>query len=1269
MFGKLVLKIVQYLIAKKYLFASFFLLLLFVLGYGVSRLKLQEDIYSIFPAGEKFQQFNEILQQNNLNKQLVFSIAATENYDSLDSLVARIESKFSKELKNFQVYRTVDEKKLIAFLQAYAVTQLDSSDYSELEKRLQADRILQSIQADSDRLSGSSGFFLRKIIAKDPLGIANEKLAQFSPDEASSAYKLKDGLLFSKDGQRIFFFADVKINLKNSDSLLRFDTKLKKELKTLNAENKGLQLTSFGSYQISVENARQVKADTSITMVVVLVLILLLLIVYYRSILAPLYFLFPALFGMLFGAGVVGFFHPNISAISMATSSILLGIVLDYSFHFFTHFKHTANLFQTVREISAPLVIGSFTTIMALAALLFTNSNVLQNFGLIALCTLSGSVIFTLFFLPVFLSFFKLTLPNRLENTSKTKKHARPFFLKVTIILVAVLSVVFLWNSQRASFDSDLNNLAYFPKGLQNEEFLNTGFDGSTDKRLFIISSANSEEKALERNAELFQQLSKQKEQLAVRELLSVAPYLTGYEKQTAAQTRWLHFWSSRKERVWNEIQNAGKKTGFSDRAFLPFQAWMNQKEFDFDLGKQCYEDLTLSKLKYEDKDEVHFITRVVLPQEKVAELKKECAGLDGVYVLDMRDLTQSMVEVVQADFNYLLLFSSLLVFFSLLLVYGRIELALFAFFPMVLAWIWILGITGMLDIKFNFVNIILASFIFGLGDDFSIFITDGLIQKHRYNSNQLSSYRSAILLSGWTTIIGTGALIFAKHPAVQSIALVSVIGIGSVMFITLYLQTPIFNFFVSNRVRKKRVPVSLFVFIYSMLLFSYFFVGSLLLSTLVIFILFPLPIAKEKKRNCLNYLISRLAKSTLFAGFHIRKRIVGKAKLNFDKPSIIVANHSSFLDILAVLMLNPKTIIMVKKWVYNSPVFGLFIRYAGYPFAEEDVENNVEFIKGRIDAGYSIVLFPEGTRSEDGKIHRFHKGAFYLAEALDLEIQPLLILGTHEVNPKNDFMINSGEITVCVLDRMSLLEGENYSHFAKRVQREMRSEFARCMRVEAKSSFWKNTVLKNYLYKGPVLEWYTKIKWKLEAKHFDAYDEKMGDRKVIYDIGCGYGYLSFFLHYKDNDRILKAFDLDVDKIKTAQQGMHKNANLNFEVADLSHVEFEPCDVVFLNDTLHYLLEEEQKLVLERIANALNPGGILFIREGITDWNQQMKRTKWTEILSTKWFKFNQTKNELHFISKADIAHFAKEFDLKLNMESHSKISSNVLFTLEKADD
>jgi 2-polyprenyl-3-methyl-5-hydroxy-6-metoxy-1,4-benzoquinol methylase len=55
--------------------------------------------------------------------------------------------------------------------------------------------------------------------------------------------------------------------------------------------------------------------------------------------------------------------------------------------------------------------------------------------------------------------------------------------------------------------------------------------------------------------------------------------------------------------------------------------------------------------------------------------------------------------------------------------------------------------------------------------------------------------------------------------------------------------------------------------------------------------------------------------------------------------------------------------------------------------------------------------------------------------------------------------------------------------------------------------------------FKGPVLEWYFKIKWNLESKNYAFYNHLIGDRKNILDIGCGYGYLSFYLHYKNAER------------------------------------------------------------------------------------------------------------------------------------------------------
>src|SRR5678816_1369974 len=119
------------------------------------------------------------------------------------------------------------------------------------------------------------------------------------------------------------------------------------------------------------------------------------------------------------------------------------------------------------------------------------------------------------------------------------------------------------------------------------------------------------------------------------------------------------------------------------------------------------------------------------------------------------------------------------------LLTYGRIELALVSFIPMFISWVWILGIMGILGISFNIINIIISALIFGLGDDYSLFIMDGLLGEYKTGRKNLSSYKSSIFLSAITTIAGLGVLIFAKHPALRSIALISIVGILCVVIMS----------------------------------------------------------------------------------------------------------------------------------------------------------------------------------------------------------------------------------------------------------------------------------------------------------------------------------------------------------------------------------------------------------------------------------------------------------------------------------------------------
>lgn len=1264
MLGNLFASLAQYFMKNKILFCILFAFVVSVLVFGISRLKIDKDIYSIFPEGKEFQEFSKVIQENNLNKQLVFSFKAQEdeeeNFDYLDSLSAGLEKEFGKEIGNFQVYRMVDQTALVGYLQSAAIAYLNEEDYSKIPGKLNSEAIRRQLEDVRHRLSGANSLFIGSYFAKDPLGIIGSKMAQFNVQSDSSAYTVENGVVYSYDKKRVFFFADLLVDSKDNDGLRVFDERLKA---FVSRQDASIDFDVFGVYQIALANAKQIQKDTFMTSIISVSLILLLLVVYYRSIVVPFFFLLPAGFGVLSGLGLTGFINPEINAISIATASVLLGIVLDYAFHFYTHYKHSGSLIDTVREIGTPMIVGSFTTVAAFAALLFTESVVLKNFGLIALFTLLGAALFTMIAMPVILHMAGLKIKNR-ERERQPKKSSGWLF-RLLLLGVVAFTAFCLLKAQGLNFDGDLNNLSFHPKELKEKEKSFTGIHPQSEKRLYIFSNGNTFEEAKTVSEQLYALLEASKEKYAVTEIISPAPYLISAGKWETASKRWMDFWKEYPG-IRTEISTTGEQLGFSREAFTPFFESIERPEEIAEQGAELIRQMGMTRLVHSGEKEHSLLTSIIVSKSTVDELKAEIKSVDGVYIMDISEIASGMLKSVRNDFDFLLYFSSTIVLLSLLVVYGRIELAIFAFFPMMLSWIWIIGITSVFDIQFNFVNIIITTFIFGLGDDYSIFITDGLIQKYKLKKDSITSYKSAIILSGVTTIIGTGALIFAKHPSISSIALVSVIGIAAIMFVTLCVQPGVFNWFVTRRTAKKRGPITFFIFVYSLMLFTYFFLGSMFLTVLLIFFVIPFPVKKAKKQQFMNYMISKLAKSTLYAGFQFRKTILNPERLDYSKPSIVIANHTSFLDILAVLMLHPKTIIMVKSWVYNSPVFGPFIRYAGYIFVEKGTETNIELVRRQFEKGYSLVVFPEGTRSQDGEIHRFHKGAFVLSKQLNVPIQPVLLVGLHEINPKNDVMIHGGHLYVQPLDKIYPDESETDKAYTKRVQQIMREEFSRTKKAHAKSGYWFPSIMQNYVLKGPVLEWYVRIKFNLERKNFESYDEWIGDRKTIYDIGCGYGYLSYYLHYRDPSRTITGLDYDEEKALTAENALKKNDNLRFEWADVKSYVLQSCDVVFLNDVLHYLPAEEQVNVLNKIVSVLNPGGILFIRDGVTDLDGRIKNTERTEQLSTKLFKFNKTENELEFLKISVIRSFAEEKNLTFELMEHSKTTSNVLFVLRK---
>jgi 1-acyl-sn-glycerol-3-phosphate acyltransferase len=575
----------------------------------------------------------------------------------------------------------------------------------------------------------------------------------------------------------------------------------------------------------------------------------------------------------------------------------------------------------------------------------------------------------------------------------------------------------------------------------------------------------------------------------------------------------------------------------------------------------------------------------------------------------------------------------------------------------------------ALLGIRFNIFSIILSTFIFGLGDDYSIFIMDGLLQKFRTGKDILNSFKTAVLLSALTTLIGVGVLIFAKHPALRSIAVTAIIGMVSVVLVSYTVSPAIFRWMTIIRDKPRTFPVTLGGILYAFVFYSYFIGGCIFTVLNGWTVIRILPVNKKKRKLAYHYMLYLVCKTTIYIMFMVKKRFINFNRETFRKPCLVVCNHQSLIDIPLALMWTPKMIMITNEKVYYSPLIGKLVQLGGFFPSSGGYEGISDRLKELIADGYSIFVFPEGTRAEDRKVKRFHKGAFYLAEQLNIDILPMVMHGTGEYIKKGEYFGRRSAITVKFLDRIrpdDLSWGSNYSERTKSIQKAFKREF--CTIVEEYYSsvdYHKDLLFRNFIYKGPVLEWYMRVKVRLED-NYRFFNDLLPKKGRITDIGCGYGFLSYMLAMVSPERMVTGIDYDDDKIDVASHGISRPSNAQFFCGDVLEMPFQPSHAFVIADVLHYMPEEFQTRVIRKCADQLEPGGMIIIRDADTGLQKKHRGTAITEFFSTKVLGFNKTRQnkQLYFTSRETVYDALKDKGFSIEVVDETKYTSNIYYII-----
>ncbi len=1071
-----------------------------LLALSVSRLEYKEDIADFLPIDSEHHNALKVFQDiSGANKVFaIFQYRDTTKTDA-DAMVAAIDA-FAEEVGKADTAHVitnltaqVDLEKMTAvtdFVYNNIPYFLTDSDYVRIDSLLsRPDYVAGQLQQDKQMLMFPTGGILASNIQRDPLNLFTPVVQRLQHSDSGLKYEMYDGHIFSPDMQKAIVMMDSPYGASETENNSHLTAMLKTCAAKATSQTPNIDVHIIGGPVIAVTNATQIKKDSILSVIISVTLILSLLLFSFRNVRNLLLIALSIAWGWLFAMGGLALIHDRVSVIVIGISSVILGIAVNYPLHFIAHLSHTPDKRKALREIVMPLLVGNITTVGAFLALVPLQSTALRDLGLFSSFLLIGTILFVLFYLPHLSKETKEVKHTFLDRISNVSLENKPVF----VVVIVILTLIFGYFSLQTKFDANMGHINYMTDEQKADMayFQRTMTQTGAYQKVYAISSDSTFDGALDKSLRLQPCLDSIVGAKDAHTYTTCSRFIASKAEQERRIMLWQKFLKRHKDGVRTSLEAHMKTEGFAPGSFDEFYA-LTEKEYQ-PQGIAYFAPLTrtvfASNLSADSTAGRYNVVNVLSVKDGDIHKVEETLKRQGCYSFDTVSMNSAIANHLSNDFNYIGIACGCIVFFFLWLSMGSIELAILSFIPMAVSWLWILGIMALCGMEFNIVNIILATFIFGQGDDYTIFMTEGAMYEYAYRRKMLASYKHSIIISALIMFIGIGTLIVARHPALHSLAEVTIAGMFSVVLMAYVFPPLIFKFLIQTRGGYRKRPLSLIPVLIMVEAVVVFFC-QLAVVYVRGFISFCLLKPTDQRRQSFRRFVQRLYRFDLAHIPTVSYRVENLGGETFDKPAVVVCNHQSMLDAAVFMALSHKTVLVSNSNPSNNPIIKRIYRWMGCVPLTGDMNENLNTLRQRVAEGYSLVVFPEGERNAKSSILRFHKGAFYMAEQLGLDIVPVFLHGLNNVLPRNSWAVYPGQMTVSIHPRIASTDkawGNGYTERTKAIHAYYRQEYAQLATRLEDEAYYTALVEDRYRYKGTDI--YSGVKKTLKNLRKCAYD------------------------------------------------------------------------------------------------------------------------------------------------------------------------------------
>ena len=802
-----------------------------ICGYFSSRIHLEEDLNKLMPSSRNEDGSMKLAFANLRIKDKTFLLfeakkkgTGTERIaevcdEFVDSLLARDGRQDTASRAIGDVFYSLSDDLIpdgIDYLSEHLPAYIDTSLYAGIDTLLTMEHMRRQMQQNHEDMTGEFGSAYPELIQADPIGLRNLLARQMKPlmDGGTGSYHTIDGHFFVPDSTVCVAFLTPRFSATNTGQGSALFQQMNVLIEEFAVKAPDVRVSYHGTPASGFYNASTIKRDLVGTVGGSLVLVLVFLLVCFRRWNTIPLLVLPVAFGTLFGLTMMYFIKGQFSLLALGIGAVILGVAMSYVLHVLTHHQYVDDTEQLLRDQVKPVCLGCLTTIGSFVGLIFVNTSLLQDFGLFAAFAIAGTTAFSLLFLPQFLGTGHKQGTNRLFSLID-RINAYPFHRKKPLLAVIVAIVVVCigcYAVKGTQFDADMHNLGYEEENTTYSENLLRDKTYTGDKQKYFAASGKTMEEAIENFSVLEHKLDSLKALGLVKSYTHTDRIFVPLRVQKQRIETWKKFWTAdRLARVRSLINATAPEAGmraegfdaffdYATRDYEPdplYKAGIIPEGYQSTLMEQSYDGsyLCFTSVRCAN-DTVH---------SKNSDYYRICgaiANVPNLMVLDTYYYTTDTLVSMNEDFNVLQWVSMAFVF-AVLLFSLRFNLkhTLLAFMPILLSWLVVLGAMGLFGMRFNLINIIISTFIFGIGVDYSIFVMNGLLGSGK-DSKLLAYHKTAIFFSAVILITTVSSMLIAQHPAIKSVGFSTLVGLVSAVVLSYVMQPAVWEWM--NRKGKK---------------------------------------------------------------------------------------------------------------------------------------------------------------------------------------------------------------------------------------------------------------------------------------------------------------------------------------------------------------------------------------------------------------------------------------------------------------------------------